>query len=282
MRPTVLCAVLISAAALLSACGDSVPAVGEQPRQPESVAGRQIAQVGGDERQEGGSGVLEGEVWFAGGAVELPDGAIAAVSLLDTSLQNAAATLIGEQVRAVAALPFDFRIEYDPSLIQERNEYSLQARVELEGELLYINDTVHTVLTRGSPAQSGIEVIRVESSAAGGEFTTITVHAVPAEGSEIPLGSEITARLVNAHSRSEVIDEHSIPILAFPVELNLLYDERGLDSTYTYEIDVFIADGGRVLFGSPQPIRFNPSEPPMEPLLVELEMFGSDGWPSGD
>ena len=282
MRPTVLCAVLISAAALLSACGDSVPAVGEQPRQPESVAGRQIAQVGGDERQEGGSGVLEGEVWFAGGAVELPDGAIAAVSLLDTSLQDAAATLIGEQVRAVAALPFDFRIEYDPSLIQERNEYSLQARVELEGELLYINDTVHTVLTRGSPAQSGIEVIRVESSAVGGEFTTIAVHAVPAEGSEIPLGSEITARLVNAHSRSEVIDEHSIPILAFPVELNLLYDERGLDSTYTYEIDVFIADGGRVLFGSPQPIRFNPSEPPMEPLLVELETFGSDGWPSGD
>ena len=281
MRPTVLCAVLISAAALLSACGDSVPAVGEQPRQPESVAERQAAQVGGDERQEGGSGVLEGEVWFAGGAVELPDGAIAAVSLLDTSLQDAAATLIGEQVRAVAALPFDFRIEYDPSLIQERNEYSLQARVELEGELLYINDTVHTVLTRGSPAQSGIEVIRVESSAAGGEFTTIAVHAVPAEGSEIPLGSEITARLVNAHSRSEVIDEHSIPILAFPVELNLLYDERGLDSTYTYEIDVFIADGGRVLFGSPQPIRFNPSEPPMEPLLVELEMFGSDGWPSG-
>lgn len=281
MRPTVLCVALISAAVLLSACGDSVPAVGEQSRQPESVAGRQIAQVGGDERQEGGSAVLEGEVWFAGGAVELPDGAIAAVSLLDTSLQDAAATLIGEQVRAVAALPFDFRIEYDPSLIQERNEYSLQARVELEGELLYINDTVHTVLTRGSPAQSGIEVIRFESSAAGGEFMTITVHAVPAEGSEIPLGSEITARLVNAHSRSEVIDEHSIPILAFPVELNLLYDERGLDSTYTYEIDVFIADGGRVLFGSPQPIRFNPSEPPMEPLLVELEMFGSDGWPSG-
>lgn len=288
MRSIVPRAVLIAAAVLLSGCGDSAPAAQEQPQQPNPAAGRQVAQIaqagqaGGDERPEADSAVLEGEVWFAAGAVELPDGAIATVSLLDASLQDVAATLIGEQVQAVAALPFDFRIEYDPSLIQERNDYSLQARVELDGELLYVNDTVHPVLTRGSPAESGIEVVRIESPDAGGESATITVRVVPAEGSEIPLGGELTARLVNAHRPSEVIDERSIPILAFPVELNLRYDLRGLDPTYTYEIDVFIADGGRVLFGVPLPIRFDPSGPPAEPLLVALEMFGSDGWPSGD
>lgn len=220
--------------------------------------------------------VMEGRVWFAGGDVALPDGAVATVSLLDTSLQDVAATLLGEQTLSVTALPFDFRIEYDPSLIEERNEYSLQALVELDGDLLYINDTVHTVLTYGSPAQSDIEVIQITPPKAGETFTTITVRAVPADGVVIPLGSEVTARMVNSHRPLEVIDELSIPVLAFPIELNLLYDPYGLDSTYTYQISVTISDGDRVLFGSLEPARFDPSAPPAEPLLVRLAQGGSD------
>ena len=147
--------------------------------------------------------VMEGRVWAAGGDVALPEGAVATVSLLDTSLQDVAATLLGEQTLPVAALPFDVRIEYDPSRIEARNEYSLQAQVELDGDLLYINDTVHTVLTQGSPAQSDIEVIQIEPAKAGEAFTTLTVRVLPPEGTAIPLGSEITARMVNAHRRSE-------------------------------------------------------------------------------
>lgn len=262
-------AILISAALLISACGDSAPAEPEQPGRPqqsESAAGRQEAE----------SAVLEGEVWFAGGAVELPEGAVAVVSLLDTSLQDVAATLIGEQTLAVAALPFGFRIEYDPSLIEDRNEYSLQARIELEDDLLYTNDTVHLVLTGGAPAQSDIEVIRITPPKAGEAFTPITVRVVPAEGAAIPLGSQVTARMVDPRRGSELIDEISIPILAFPVELNLLYDMSGLDSTDVYEIDVSIADGDRLLFGLPSPLRFDPSAPPAEPLPAELEPLGAD------
>ena len=220
--------------------------------------------------------VMEGRVWVAEGDVALPAGAVATVSLLDTSLQDVAATLIGEQALSVTALPFEFRIEYDPSRIEARNEYSLQARVELDGDLLYINDTVHTVLTQGSPAQSDIEVIQIGPPKAGEAFTTLTVRVLPPEGTAIPLSSEITARMVNAHRRSEVIDQLSFPILAFPVEVNLLYDMHGLDSTYAYEIEVSIADGDRVLFGHLSPIRFDPSAPPAEPLLVRLEPLGSD------
>ena len=272
-------AVLILAASLILACGDSAPPPPEQPQQsqqPEPAAGQQAAQAGGDERQEAVAAVLEGKVWFGDGAVELPEGAVAAVSLLDVSLQDVAATLIGEQTLAVAALPFDFRIEYDPSLIDDRNDYSLSARIELEGDLLYINDTVHPVLTRGGPAQSDIEVIRVEPPKAGEAFVPITVRVAPVEGEVIPLGSEVTARMVDVNRRSETIDEISIPILAFPIELNLLYDMFGLDSTDAYEIDVFIMDDDRLLFGLPSPIRFDPSAPPAEPLLAELEPLGSD------
>ena len=255
---------LLIAVVVVAGCTDEIRVV------PEPA----VEQVREQARAE--VAVMEGRVWFAGGDVALPEGAVATVSLLDTSLQDVAATLIGEQILSVAVLPFEFRIEYDPSRIEARNEYSLQAQVELDGDLLYINDTVHTVLTQGSPAQSDIEVIQIEPPKVGEAFTTLTVRVLPPEGTAIPLGSEITARMVNAHRRSEVIDQLSFPILAFPIEVNLLYDMSGLDSTYAYEIEVSIAEGDRVLFGHLSPIRFDPSAPPAEPLLVRLEPLGSD------
>ena len=230
---------------------------------------------------QGESAVMEGRVWFAEGEVALPDGAVAAVSLLDTSLQDVAAALIGRQTLAVASLPFDFRVEYDPSRIEERNEYSLQARIELDDGLLYINDTAHTVLTGGSPAQSDIEVIRIAPNESGASSASITVRVSVADGVEVPPGSEISITLVNPHRPLEVIAERSITAGAFPVELSLRYDAGGLDSTYTYEVLVAGAAGGRVLFSGEPRLLFDPSAPPAQPLLAELRPAGSDGWPPG-
>ena len=106
--------------------------------------------------------VMTGEVVWEGGAVELPDGAVLTVTLADTSIADAPWVVLSQQVlNDVAELPAAFRLEYDPAQIDERMEYSLSASVELNGRLIYVNDTVHTVLTGGSPAQSDVTVIAV-------------------------------------------------------------------------------------------------------------------------
>ena len=105
---------------------------------------------------------VEGAVRFAGGEVELPEGAVVEVRLQDTSIADAPAVTLGEQVIPDARhLPVAFRIPYDPADIDERFEYSLQASVTLDGRLLYINDTVHLVLTGGASEDLDVEVIRV-------------------------------------------------------------------------------------------------------------------------
>ncbi len=107
-------------------------------------------------------GVVSGRVYFGGGEVELPEGAVVTVRLLDISLADAASVTLGEQViRGAQGLPLQFRVAYDEEDIDEHNDYSLQATVRHQGRLLYINDTVHTVLSRGYPEDSNIEVIRV-------------------------------------------------------------------------------------------------------------------------
>lgn len=105
---------------------------------------------------------VEGRVFFGGGEVELPDGAVVEIALQDTSRADAPAVTLGERViRDARRLPVAFRIPYDPADIDQRRDYTLLARITLGERLLYINDTVHAVLTGGFPEDSDIEVVRV-------------------------------------------------------------------------------------------------------------------------
>ena len=129
-----------------------------------------------DGEEEAADGVISGRVYFGGGSVELPEGAVVTVRLLDVSLADAASITLGEQVIAGAGrLPLDFEIAYDEGAIDERNDYSLQATVRHGGRLLYINDTVHPVLSRGYREDSNIEVIRVAPVAEAVEEEVLTL-----------------------------------------------------------------------------------------------------------
>ena len=111
----------------------------------------------------GNDGIVTGKVYFEGGDVELPEGAVVTVKLLDISYADAPSMTLGEHViEDAGSLPVKFRIPYDKSAIEDRNEYSLSARIELDGRLLYINDTVHPVITGNNPSDRDIEVILVD------------------------------------------------------------------------------------------------------------------------
>ncbi len=145
---------LIAAALLAMACAPASVSPAEQTG---------AEQAGQAEQPDGGATtVMTGRVVWQGGAAQLPDGAVLTVTLADTSIADAAWTVISQQVIEDATqLPAAFRLEYDPTKIDERSEYTLSASVDLGDQLLYTNDTAHTVLTRGAPAESDIEVIAV-------------------------------------------------------------------------------------------------------------------------
>ena len=83
----------------------------------------------------------------------IPDGATATIQIQDTSLADAAATVIGEQVIAgPGPFPFDYEVSYDPGEIIDNHTYTMSVRIEsAEGSLLFINDTAIMVITNDSP-----------------------------------------------------------------------------------------------------------------------------------
>jgi len=80
------------------------------------------------------------------------------VRLQDVSLADAPAKVLAEDViEGVRAPPAAFKLAYDPASIVANHRYSVSARVEVDGQLRFINDT-HIAVINDGPT-SGVEVL---------------------------------------------------------------------------------------------------------------------------
>lgn len=97
----------------------------------------------------------------------LPPTATIRLQLADVSLADAPAKVLDEYAFASAGKqpPFDVALRYDPAAIDPRHDYAVQARIELDGQLLFISDTRVSVITRGNPTTVNVMLVRVKSPA---------------------------------------------------------------------------------------------------------------------
>ena len=94
--------------------------------------------------------------------IALPPTTVITVRLVDVSRADAPAELIAEQVIHTAGrqVPFEFALEYDAARIQPAHTYAVQVRIENDGRLLFISDTMNPVITRDAPGHVDIVVRR--------------------------------------------------------------------------------------------------------------------------
>jgi uncharacterized lipoprotein YbaY len=92
--------------------------------------------------------------------IALPDNAIVEVKLQEVSRLDAPAVTIAEQTIPSEGqqVPFAFTLDYDPSQINPRYTYAIQARITVDGELQWINTTAYQVITQGYPSTVEIYV----------------------------------------------------------------------------------------------------------------------------
>ena len=96
--------------------------------------------------------------------IALTPGATLTVQIRDTSYADAASELIAEQVISdPGQVPISFEVLYESDLIDPRNTYSVQARIdEADGRLAFINDTAYDVITGGNPSRVDMVLVMVE------------------------------------------------------------------------------------------------------------------------
>lgn len=96
---------------------------------------------------------LEGEVFYMQ-RIALPLGAHLSVRLEDVSLADASSVTLASQAGPVEGnVPLPFSLSYDPEQIMPGHSYAVSARIELDGELLFINTEHHGVTLDGQDPQ---------------------------------------------------------------------------------------------------------------------------------
>ncbi|WP_095108121.1 YbaY family lipoprotein [Pseudomonas sp. Irchel 3E20] len=117
---------LLALAALLSACQSPTPAA---------------------------KASLDGEVFYLQ-RIALPPNATLSVSLQDVSLADAPARVLDQQSGPIKGqVPLPFHLTYDPLLVEPGHRYSVSARIEADGKLLFITTEHHAVQLNGQDPQ---------------------------------------------------------------------------------------------------------------------------------
>ena len=87
------------------------------------------------------------------------------VRLQDVSRMDAPAVVLAEQrfKAGTRQPPYPFELPVDASRIDPRMRYTVSARVEHQGRLLFINDTSYPVLTQGADYTAHLMLVQVRN-----------------------------------------------------------------------------------------------------------------------
>jgi len=92
--------------------------------------------------------------------IALTEDAVITILLVDISKQNEKAQVVTEKIITnPGQVPISFAIQYNPDEIFPGNTYSLKAKIEDRGSLLYATDTVYLVINNGITENIKIEVL---------------------------------------------------------------------------------------------------------------------------
>lgn len=85
----------------------------------------------------------------------LPKDAVLLVQLQDVTHADAPAPTIAEFKTTVGSRrsPIAFKLDFDPAKIDPKHAYALEARIVVDTQLLFVNDTLYPVLTQGHTAK---------------------------------------------------------------------------------------------------------------------------------
>lgn len=90
----------------------------------------------------------------------LPPEAVIRVQLLDITLADEPARVLGEQTIEAKGrqVPFAYKVAYDPKAITPKNRYQVSAVITAGKEVLFMTDTALRVITGGNPKRRDIVV----------------------------------------------------------------------------------------------------------------------------
>jgi putative lipoprotein len=122
----------------------------------------------GEDTDRDGMKTIEGHVWYRE-RMPLPPDAEIRISLEDVARMDVPSEVIATtRIEPQGGPPWDFSLGYDPRKLHDRGRYVLRARIEADGQLLFISTEQIPAFSRDAGSPVEILVSRVGGTPAGG------------------------------------------------------------------------------------------------------------------
>lgn len=174
------------------------------------------------------------------------------VRLVDVSRADTNSNIIAEQqieVNNTQQFPISYELKYEPSRINQRNRYAIQAEMVSNNRTIARTETNYPVLTQGNP--SNVDITLVQSSGGGNQQNNATLRGTISyrERVALPNNAVITVRLLTMSIDAPVTvaettfnsDSRQVPI---PFELG--YNRNQINTNQRYWIQAEISIDGKV------------------------------------
>jgi putative lipoprotein len=99
--------------------------------------------------------------------IALPSSAVVIVHLQDVYLPDAPSPFLAEYKTTLGGrqVPIPFTLKFDPTKIDPKHPYAVEASILVHGKLRFTNDTAYLVLTQGHPAKIEMILVPVDAPA---------------------------------------------------------------------------------------------------------------------
>ncbi|HZY41981.1 MAG TPA: YbaY family lipoprotein, partial [Anaerolineae bacterium] len=198
--------------------------------------------------------VLTGTVTYPASA-RLPAAAVLDVQLHDVT--TSPALVIAAQSAAVTgrSAPLSYTLKYDPTLIDPKHTYAINARLLVDGRPLYINPISATVQTQGKPATGlALPVEAVSGAPLADDLVTIT-GTLDIDAATLNPAAVIEVQLQDVSRTDAPAQVVSVQVItaarqSTAIPFTLYYNPYAIDPAHHYQLTARVTISAEVQYES--------------------------------
>lgn len=152
-------------------------------------------------------------------------------------------------------VPIPFEIKFDPSRIDKKRRYAIQAEVVSNSRAIFITDRVYSVLTQGAPNQIDLNLVAANQFGGpgfGNNTNVLRGTVAYRERILLPQNASVTVKLIDASvaDGTRVVAETTFPSNGrqVPIPFELRYNPTSINPRLNYRLIAEIAVDGATSF----------------------------------
>jgi putative lipoprotein len=187
--------------------------------------------------------------------IKIPENSVLNLKLIDIgySTEEKPMWLVEENITPLKQIPIPFKLRYKKSDVQPNRAYAIQARILVDGKILFKNTTTYKVITQGNPVNDVKIVVKIVSTPPPPpNWNSLKGIVVYQRKIDFLSNTIVDIKLVDLSeddSSKAILGEETIANpTEWPISFALKYNANAIDRDHRYVIEASVTVGNTIHF----------------------------------